>query len=76
MAPTVWQVIWIDARGRGLGACGHRHASSDEATMCPFEPADLPGVCAGLVRQVRDPDYRAQREQPRARQLELDWWAA
>lgn len=60
--PVVWQVIWIAANGRGLGACGHRHASAGEATSCPFEPADLPAVCAGLVREVRDPTYRTLRE--------------
>lgn len=57
MAPLVWQVIWIGADARGLGACGHRHATAEEATVCPFEPAGLPEVCAGLVRQVRDPLY-------------------
>jgi hypothetical protein len=55
--PLVWQVIWVDARGHGLGTCGHRHVTVDEATMCPFEPADSPVVSAGLVRQVRDPAY-------------------
>lgn len=73
--PLVWQVIWIDADGRGLGACGHRHVTADEATACPFEPDDLPEVCAGLVRQFRDPDYRVLREGParshRRAQLEL-----
>lgn len=37
-----------------------------------FEPASLPDVCAGLVREVRDPEYRAPGERRRARQLELD----
>lgn len=60
----VWQVIWIGADGRGHGACGHRHASAGEATLCPFESADLPEVCAGLVRKVRDPDYHVEREGP------------
>lgn len=80
-APLVWQVIWVGGDGRGLGACGHRHGSADEATACPFEPSGLPDVCAGLVREVRDPEYRAQREglgpgrerkRARARQLELE----
>lgn len=76
-APVVWQVIWIGADGRVLGACGHRHATADEATRCPFEPASLPEVCAGLVRQVRDPEYRAWGERrpgkvAMARQLELE----
>lgn len=66
-APLVWQVVWIGADGRGLGACGHRHPDADEATLCPFEPADLPEVCAGLVRQVRDPDYRTPNHQRRGR---------
>lgn len=70
-APLVWQVIWVDTGGRGLGACGHRHVTPGEATLCPFEPLALPDVCAGLVREVRDPDYRAPRERRRARQLEL-----
>lgn len=60
--PLVWQVIWINADGHGLGACGHRHATAGEATLCPFEPAGLPEVCAGLVREVRDPTYRTLRE--------------
>lgn len=81
-APLVWMVVWVGADGRGLGTCGHRHATPDEATLCPFEPANLPDVCAGLVREVRDPDYRAQREglgpgrdrkRARARQLELEF---
>lgn len=80
-APLVWQVIWVDADERGVGACGHRHSTADEATLCPFEPATLPNVCAGLVREVRDPDYRApleglgpgrERKRARARQLELE----
>src|SRR5258708_7976898 len=45
-APLVWQVIWIGADGHGLGACGHRNSDADEATLCPFEPATLPEVCA------------------------------
>lgn len=80
-APLVWQVVWVGADERGHGACGHRHGSVDEATLCPFEPPGLPEVCAGLVRQVRDPDYRTPREglgpgrdrkRARARQLELE----
>jgi hypothetical protein len=71
----VWQVIWIDAGGRGLGACGHRHATDDDAAACPFEPGDLPEVCAGLVREVRDPDYTAPEDgyawRRRPRQFEL-----
>lgn len=55
-APLVWQVIWIDERGEGLGACGHRHPDAGEATLCPFEPDGLPIICAGLVREVRDPE--------------------
>lgn len=74
--PLVWQVIWVDANEHGLGACGHRHATADDAAACPFEPASLPEVCAGLVRQVRDPDYRTLREGParshRRPQLDLD----
>jgi hypothetical protein len=62
MAPLVWQVIWIDGAGRGLGACGHRHATAAEATRCPYKPGELPEVCAGLVREVRDPAYRVERE--------------
>lgn len=64
-------VVWVDADGRGLGACCHRHATADEATQCPFEPVHLPEVCAGLVREVRDPAYRAPGERCRARQLDL-----
>lgn len=62
--PTVWQVIWIDADGRGHGACGHRHASADEATSCPWEPERAPLVSSGLVRKIRDPDYHVLREGP------------
>lgn len=29
-------------------------------------------ACAGLVREIRDPDYRLPGERRRARQLELD----
>ncbi len=57
--PLVWVVIWVDAIGRGLGDCGHRHASDDEAMRCPWEPDAAPMVSAGLVRQVRDPSYVA-----------------
>lgn len=74
-APKVWQVIWVDATGRGHGACGHRHATAELAAACPFEPVDLPEVCSGLVRRFRDPDYRVDREGParshRRPQLEL-----
>lgn len=59
MAPRVWMVIWVDEHGRGHGRCGHRHATEDDAIACPFEPDDLPVVCAGLVRTVRDPAYTA-----------------
>jgi hypothetical protein len=55
MAPLVWMVVWVDAGGRGLGMCGHRHASLGEATLCPFVPEGLPDACAGLVREVRGP---------------------
>lgn len=55
--PLVWQVIWVDANGHGLGTCGHRHVAADEATMCPFEPDDAPVISVGLVREVRDPEY-------------------
>jgi len=87
-APLVWLVLWVDAAGRGLGDCGHRHATDTEATLCPWEPAAAPVVSAGLVRQVRDPAYapahlsdsaylarRAARDALRAAvsaQLELD----
>lgn len=77
-APLVWQVIWVGADGRGLGACHHCHANADEATACPFEPANLPDACAGLVRQVRDPRYATEGQRiaaaaqaRRPRQLEL-----
>lgn len=76
-APLVWMVVWVAADGRGLGTCGHRHATPDEATLCPFEPERLPDVCAGLVREVRDPDYRtpgqvlAAARVARGQQLEL-----
>lgn len=43
-------------------AAGHRHATADDAAACPFEPVDLPEVCAGLVRQFRDPAYHVERE--------------
>lgn len=66
-APLVWQVIWVDAAGRGLGACGHRHVDAGEATLCQFEPASLPVVCAGLVREVRDPEYRTPRHRDRGK---------
>lgn len=79
IAPLVWQVIWVDAGGEGLGSCGHRHATAGEATACPFEPPAPPDECAGLVRQVRDPDYvtvgqriAAAREARLPQQLELD----
>lgn len=62
MAPVVWQVIRIDAAGRGLGASGHHHATTAEATLCPYKPGGLPEVCAGFVREVRDPAYRVERE--------------
>ena len=71
-APLVWVVLWIDEVGHGHGTCGHRHASADEATACPWEPAEVPPVGAGLVRQVRDPLYvTAGQELAAPRQLEL-----
>jgi hypothetical protein len=77
-ALLVRQVVWVGTDGRGLGACGHRHATADEATLCPFEPERLPDVCAGLVREVRDPEYvtegqriHAAEQARRPQQLEL-----
>jgi len=72
-APLIWMVLWVDGRGRGIGRCEHRHSDADAATACPFEPAKLPDVCAGLVCQVRDPEYLSTRERRRARQLELEF---
>lgn len=74
--PIVWMVVWVDGDGLGHGSCGHRHASSDEATACPWEPAGLPAIGAGLVREVRDPMHvtRGQElaiERDRPTQLEL-----
>ena len=69
-APLVWGVIWVDAAGHGHGTCGHRHATADEATMCPFEPEPCPVESAGLVRRFRDPAYTAP-EQAYARGLAL-----
>lgn len=59
-APLVWVVSWTtdDADRASVGDCGHRHPTADEATMCPWEPSPLPPVGAGLVVQVRDPEYR------------------
>ncbi len=77
IAPLVWQVIWVDAAGQGHGTCGHRHATADEATMCPFDPDGAPVESAGLVREVRDPAYKAPEQlyaaglKRRSRQLEL-----
>lgn len=76
--PVVWQVIWVGDDGRGHGACGHRHATTDNATACAFEPEGLPALCSGLVRQVRDPAYTApeddlaRRRAPRQLELGLD----
>jgi hypothetical protein len=76
-APLVWQVIWVDADGHGWGACGHRHATVDEATVCQFEPEACPVTSAGLVRKVRDPAYTAPEQlyargrAARSAQLEL-----
>ncbi|HZJ63919.1 MAG TPA: hypothetical protein VFD36_10420 [Kofleriaceae bacterium] len=77
IAPLVWQVIWVCASGHGWGACGHRHATADEATTCEFDPDAAPVESAGLVRQVRDPAYKAPEQAyarglaRRSRQLEL-----
>ena len=77
IAPLVWQVIWVDAVGHGHGACGHRHATADEATLCPFDPEDAPIESAGIVREVRDPSYTAPEQlyarglKRRSPQLEL-----
>jgi hypothetical protein len=72
-ARLAWEVVWVDAAGRGLGRCRHEHADRELALACPFEPAGLPLVCAGLVREVRAADGRAPKPGPaaRARQLEL-----
>jgi len=56
--PMVWVVLWIDERGHGVGTCGHGHLTADEATMCPWEPAPVPPIGAGLVREVRDSAYQ------------------
>ena len=55
VAQYVWQVIAVDATGRGHGTCGHAHADAGFATMCPWEPAgwDAMTVCDLLVRKVR-----------------------
>lgn len=70
MAALVSMVVWVDAGGRGLGTCGHRHGSA-EARLCLFELGDLPDAYAGLVREVRDPDYRVPGERSRAHRLKL-----
>jgi hypothetical protein len=77
-APLVWVVEWVDTGERHVAMCGHRHATADEATMCPWEPNPLPPVGAGLVVQVRDPEYRtsgqirAEARKPRE-QLCMPW---
>lgn len=57
-APLVWVVYWLDGDERYVGDCRHRHLTADEATMCPWEPDPLPPVGAGVLVQVRDPEYR------------------
>ncbi len=47
-----WEVCAVDGAGQGHGRCGHRHATADEATACPWDP-ERPVVCDLLVRQVR-----------------------
>ena len=50
-----WCLIAVDAKGKGHGTCGHRHADALEAVRCPWTPLPWPEVCDLLVRQVRDP---------------------
>jgi hypothetical protein len=74
-----WEVVAVDGRGYGHGSCGHRHASSGEATMCNWAPPgwDEMLVCDLLVREVRDEgiDPKRRRGAKRvaaARQLTLE----
>lgn len=55
VATYCWQVIAVDAVGRGHGTCGHAHADAGFATMCPWAPPgwDAMPVCDLLVREVR-----------------------
>lgn len=69
IAPLVWQVIAVDGSGRGHGTCGHRHATPDDATMCPWTPTPWPNVCDLLVREMRDPEHRTPGQLMRAAQL-------
>lgn len=52
----VWRVIAVLGDGRGIGDCGHNHATKGAAVRCPWAPAgwDDMLVCDLLVRQVRD----------------------
>jgi hypothetical protein len=70
IAPKHWEVIAVLPDGNGLvgksgfrQTCGHRHASADEATMCPWTPDPWPEQCDLLVRQFRTPDKRTMPEQ-------------
>lgn len=71
IAPRHWEVLAVlpDGHGYRLNGfaqrCGHRHATQDEATMCPWTPDPWPVVCDLLVRQVRSPSHRDRREQGR-----------
>lgn len=68
-----WEVKAIvpNARGAGVGyvvggfsqSCGHRHATRDEAIMCPWTPDPWPRQCDLIVAQVRTPDAKTRREQ-------------
>lgn len=56
-----WTVIAVDGAGQGHGYCGHRHATADEATRCPWDPP-RPFVCDLLVRQVRSEAVPGRRD--------------
>ncbi len=54
----------IDSKGF-IARCGHRHATKEEATMCPWTPDPWPEVCDLFVAIVRTPDENTKPEQAR-----------
>ena len=70
-AATHWTVIAVLGDGRGNGTCGHIHATSDEATLCPWTPDPWPVVCDLLVRHVRSDDGRRRKVRAKDRQLAM-----
>jgi len=74
-APLHWELLAMvqNERGQTVGLvsptgaaerCGHRHASADEATMCPWTPDPWPVVCGLHVCQVRTEAPPIQAEMP------------